>query len=268
MFLNFVKKFLHPLRAINDLLINNEFKRFTENPKNPLNKHGLRCFSQCDEDGITLEIIKRINIDKGVFFEIGSDNGTQNNTLILAALKWKGVWVDIKELIFDHKKSKRLIFIKEFVTEENVKSIILKGLNQIGAKSIDCLSIDLDGPDFFIVKKILSEKIFPKFFIVEINQRIPPPVELVPNKKNSYDKNDTASLASFNKLFKEHNYTLICCSSIMGHNAFFIKNEFLEHFKEVPNKIEDIYVKPNYRSFSVNYETGTTKKMLENIFFD
>ena len=29
----------------------------------------------------------------------------------------------------------------------------------------------------------------------------------------------------------------------MGHNAFFIKNEFLEHFKEVPNKIEDIYVK-------------------------
>ena len=63
---------------------------------------------------ITLEIIKRSKIDKGVFFEIGSDNGTQNNTLILAVLKWKSssVWVDIKELIFDHKKSKRLIFIK------------------------------------------------------------------------------------------------------------------------------------------------------------
>ena len=28
----------------------------------------------------------------------------------------------------------------------------------------------------------------------------------------------------------------------MGHNAFFIKNEFLEHFKEVPNKL----VKPKW----------------------
>ena len=81
-----IKSFLDPIRAINDLLLNNELKRFIVNPKNPLNKFGKRCYSQCDEDGITLEIVRRLNIKKGVFFEFGCDNGTQNNTLILIIL--------------------------------------------------------------------------------------------------------------------------------------------------------------------------------------
>ena len=47
-----------------DILINNELRRYTQNPKNPMNKYGKRVFSQCDEDGITLEIVKRLKIDK------------------------------------------------------------------------------------------------------------------------------------------------------------------------------------------------------------
>ena len=62
-----IKSFLDPIRAINDLLLNNELKRFIVNPKNPLYKFGKRCYSQCDEDGITLEIVRRLNIKKGVW---------------------------------------------------------------------------------------------------------------------------------------------------------------------------------------------------------
>ena len=54
----------------------------------------------------------------------------------------------------------------------------------------------------------------------------------------------------------------------MGHNAFFIKNDYLYVFQEVPKNIEDIYVLPNYWSFSVNFNTSTSKAMVENIFSD
>ena len=37
-----------------------------------------------------LEIIKRLGIKKGVFAELEPGNGTENNTICLAALKWKG----------------------------------------------------------------------------------------------------------------------------------------------------------------------------------
>ena len=35
---SFVYYILHPIRKISDILLNNELKRFIENPKNPLNK--------------------------------------------------------------------------------------------------------------------------------------------------------------------------------------------------------------------------------------
>jgi hypothetical protein len=61
---------------------------------------------------------------------------------------------------------------------------------------------------------------------------------------------------------------LICISSIMGHNAFFVKNDYLDFFKEVPKNIENIYILPNYWSFSVNFNTAASKAMVENIFGD
>ena len=262
-----IKSFLDPIRAINDLLLNNELKRFIVNPKNPLNKFGKRCYSQCDEDGITLEIVRRLNIKRGVFFEFGCDNGTQNNTLILAALKWKGVWIDAIKLIFDHTRSNRLAYFNTFVTTSNVLEIIEKGLGEIGEKNIDCLSIDLDGSDYHIVEKILDNKINPSFFIVEIDQAIPPPVEIIPPKKNNPKQEMVmASLSAYNNLFIKHGYTLICCSSVMGHNAFFIQNKFLDKFPEVPKKVEDIYITPNLTPFSPGYSRKINKSILEKIF--
>ena len=265
----FTYYFLHPIRKISDILLNNQLKKFLINPKNPLNKYGKRCFSQCDEDGITLEIIRRLKVDVGTFLEIGSGNGLQNNTLILSALGWKGIWADIKDVIIDIKNLKKLIYFKKYVTEENIVELIKQGLNKLNENELDCISIDIDGEDYYIVNKILEEKINPKFFIVEINQRFPPPVEFVVEKNKTYDFDYFgASLTSFNKLFNKYGYSLICISSILGHNAFFLKDEFLEYFKEVPKDISDIYITPNYWSFSHNFKTSLSPKVVENIFKD
>lgn len=63
----FVYYILHPIRKISDIMLNIELRRFIKNPKNPFNKYGKRCFSQCDEDGITLEIVKRLKITEVYF---------------------------------------------------------------------------------------------------------------------------------------------------------------------------------------------------------
>ena len=47
-------------------------------------------FLAIDEDGITIEIFKRLkNLNSGSFLELGVGDGTENNTLILLSLGWK-----------------------------------------------------------------------------------------------------------------------------------------------------------------------------------
>jgi hypothetical protein len=62
-----------------------EWSRSKEGTRNPLNRFGAKYFSQGEEDGLTLEIIKRLGIKNGTFAELGVGNGLENNTLILLA---------------------------------------------------------------------------------------------------------------------------------------------------------------------------------------
>ena len=124
---------------------------------NPLNSFGKKCFSQSDEDGITIEIFKRLkNLNSGSFLELGVGDGTENNTLILLSLGWNGFWVGGSDLAFDTSSSKKLKFYKNWITLENILPIINKGLNHLKVKELDLISVDLDGNDFYIVEKILN----------------------------------------------------------------------------------------------------------------
>src|SRR5437016_4741195 len=75
-----------------DFLMRAEWARSTSATKNPLNRFGAKYFSQADEDGITLEIVRRLGITVGTFAELGVGNGLENNTLILLANGWRGFW--------------------------------------------------------------------------------------------------------------------------------------------------------------------------------
>ena len=99
-----IRKFfgIRLIKSIRDLIIFHQNAEFQRKHPNPLNLYGKKCFSQNDEDGLTLEIIKRLGIKKGVFTELGPGNGTENNTICLAALKWKGFWVGSEDLKFKY----------------------------------------------------------------------------------------------------------------------------------------------------------------------
>src|SRR5216117_3899221 len=78
---------------LRDMYIQDRWARKQAAARNPLLKLGRKYFSQNDEDGILLEILRRLGIDNGVFVELGVGTGLENNTLILLMSGWQGVWL-------------------------------------------------------------------------------------------------------------------------------------------------------------------------------
>ncbi len=219
----------------------------TRNHPNPLCRYGLKVFSQNDEDGITMEILRRLDANAGCYLEFGVGNGKENNTLILGALGWRGHWFGNEELVIDTENTERLGYTKTWVTREN----ILELCGQTGFKTsdIDVISLDLDGNDLYFCQELLEGGYKPALFIVEYNASFPPPIKFCVDYDAEFSwTNDThqgASLASFNDLFAGHGYTLICCNAWNGVNAFFVRSEFIKHFDDVPTDIRQIYVPSN-----------------------
>jgi hypothetical protein len=219
---------------------------------NPLNKFGAKTFSQTDEDGITIEILRRINaIDNGTFAEFGAGNGLENNTLILKALGWRGFWVDGREMAFTPTQAKdKFSFFQQWVTAENVIEIAKQGIANLGVCSLDVISLDFDGNDIYLVEKLLANGFTPKLFMVEYNAKFIPPIqwsiEYDPAHVWMGDDYFGASLESFNILFNKFNYRLVCCNSHTGANAFFVREEFAQYFDDIPEDIRIIYVPPRY----------------------
>lgn len=219
---------------------------------NPLNAMGKKCFSQTDEDGITLEIVKRLGLETGTYCELGVGTGLENNTLILASMGWSGFWVDVNKPVFNYKPNKKFNFISQYVNIDNIVDIFKYGMAAITQTDIDLISIDFESNDYYLVEKLLENNVNPKVFIVEYNAKFFPPIEFVveydANGQWAYDDYFGASLMSYVKLFEKHNYFLVCCNSFSGANAFFVRGD-LSHrlaFNDIPKEIDQLWVEPSY----------------------
>lgn len=253
-FLKKVKRFvwvIFTLNQIYDLLLREINRLESSRHLNPLNKFGRKVFSQTDEDGITLEIVRRLGLGPGsLYAEFGVGNGLENNTLVLAASGWRGVWVGGEDLAFEVSKGKRFAYFKEWITRDNIAGLTQNGLKFLGAERFDLISLDLDGNDIYFVEQILSKGLGPKVFIVEYNGKFPPPIkfQIDYDEKHTWRDDDYfgASLSSYVEMFAKHGYRLVCCNSSSGLNAFFVANEFSNRFVDVPAEIEKLYVEPRY----------------------
>jgi hypothetical protein len=232
-----------------DFSIQNTIKTRQLNHPNPLARFGGKTFSQSDEDGLTLEIIRRLGIQDGTYCEYGVGDGTENNTLVLAALGWRGFWVGGEALAFDWKKAKRFAFVKNWITQYNIMNLHKEGQALVGIDAVDVVSLDLDGNDLHLVAKLMAGGVLPRLFIVEYNSKFLPPVRFtIPyNPSHIWAGDDFygASLQSFADLFAEQGYRCIVCNAGTGGNAFFIKNEDAGKFPEVPKELSLIYSEPH-----------------------
>jgi len=72
-------------------------------------------------------------------------------------------------------------------------------------------------------------------------------------------------LTTLNELFLKFNYKLVCCNSATGANAFFVKNDFENEFKDVPVNIENIFVPMNYNLYNYFGHKSSLKTILRCI---
>jgi hypothetical protein len=215
--------------------------------QNPLTTFGKKYFSQSDEDGILLEILRRIGIESGTCVEIGCGDGLENNTLILLAQGWKSVWIDAAPLAIDPEcNPKNLAHIQAFVNRENASELVQRGLTKLEASEFEVLSIDVDGNDGYLAEAILSRGARPSVLIMETNEVIPPPIDFCQPYSPEYvwdkTKNSGWSLQSLAKLLEQFGYSCLGCNLQTGVNAFFVRNDFRQFFPEVPTSLSALYV--------------------------
>lgn len=198
-----------------------------------------KIYSQNGEDGITLEIIKRLNINNGYYVEFGTQNGSECNTRILREkYNWTGLLMD------GSNENNNINLKKEFITRENILHLFKK---YNVPKSFNLLSIDIDFNDFYILDKIV-ENYSIDIIILEYNAYFLPNQDAIIkyNPSGMWDGTNYfgASLLAFQKLLNIYNYSLIYTDT-KGVNAFFVKNKYNDKFTNV-NNINILYNSAKY----------------------
>ena len=277
-FINSIVKFFLHLLFPEVLNVSKPIK--LNNPNNfNISKFGIKIYSQNEEDGIILYILKHIGIRTKKFIEIGSESGTEcNTTNLLKYFDWSGMQIDGDKELHDkakiqlkkilREKIKNVKLVNLLVTKENINKIIKKNLK----KEVDLLSIDIDGNDFWIWKEIKC--INPRLVVIEYNSffgsRISCTIPYNPkfiwnhkNKKSYYG----ASLKALEKLGKKKKYTLVGVDK-NGVNAFFVRNDLAKKINLKLKNSEDVFVDNKREVRNISDYTIWRKRALDGKFGD
>jgi hypothetical protein len=233
-----------------DLALNNLFLEIQRTHGNPLIRDSqFFGFSQMDEDSILVQIFQRINGDLfpsfGTFVELGVGDGLENNTLSLFLSGWRGYWFGGEDLRIEQNKifKSRVKFDKLWISLASIDNQVLSEISK--ENGLDLLSLDLDGNDYHFATRILESGIRPKVWVQEYNAHFGPWAHwIMPyDDLHEWDLSNYfgASITAFNALFRNFGYTLIACN-ITGVNAFFVQNKYLDYFKDVPTKVDQLYM--------------------------
>ena len=199
--------------------------------------HEHQTYSQNGEDGILMEILRRLGEGSKRFVEIGSGDGLENNTRLLLELGWEGLWIDGNESNCTLARKENASFAKTgklkikqaFVTTQNVNELL--GREEL-ARGADVLSIDLDLNTYHVWEAM--NEATARVIIMEYNGFFPPDCEWVAEQDpKGWWKGDIkmgASLKSLTLLGESKGYSLIGCD-LSGTNAFFVPVKLAEkHF--------------------------------------
>jgi len=202
----------------------------------------FKVYSQWGEDGIIDWLIDKLPQIPKKFLEIGTQDYKESNTRFLLINKnWDGFLIEADKDAIKNIKSQRVYWrynltaINEFITKDNINNIIKK--NNI-PKKLGLLSLDIDGNDYWILKKLSS--LDPSIIICEYNSLFGQKRSVtVPYKKNFTRSKEHysnlyygASINAFIELMKKKNYYLVGTNSA-GNNAFFVKKNLWHKVKKL-----------------------------------
>ncbi len=257
--------------------LRNEMETMQRLPKysNPLSlmPHGRKMFSQNDEDGIIIEIFRRIGTTNQTFVEFGCGDGIENISYALLFQGWNGLWIDgsPKNINKIHKglpktiASGQLKVVESFITLDNINALISSNISD---SEIDLLSVDLDGNDYFIWDAITC--ISPRVLIMEYNAKFIPPVrycmEYDPKHQWDYTDHGGVSLQFIKEQAATKGYSLVGCC-LAGANAFCVRNDLLGEKFEAPYTAKKHYepARPHFAKIKAGHPSAfqTLEKRLK-----
>ena len=216
-----------------------------------IDQTNYKVFSQNGEDGIIQYLIKTLKLNHIKFVEIGTEDYSESNTrYIFQTMRCDGLIIDplknletiVRKNIPEFWKNK-LTILNKFVTPENINSLLDNNNFQ---NNIDLFSLDIDGIDYWIIKKL--KKNISKIFVAEYNPYFGPDLEItVPNINNfnrtSYHYSNLCwgvSLKSLIKIMIEKNYTFVG-SNDLRNNAFFVSNDHIDKIKIKKLNLENLF---------------------------
>lgn len=204
-------------------------------------KEELNVFTTAGEDGILLNIFAKTGAGSKTFVDIGSNDCINSNCANLAFHHgWKGLFIDGNKQVLERgrhiykryfkEKANRFSFLHAIVTPDNINEIIE---TQLPGSSVDLLSIDLDGNDYFIWEKLHT--IQPRVVVAEV-QVEKGLNEFIPDYSNAFELyEDTtpkgASPLSMKMLAEKKGYTLVAANKGC-YNLFFVRNDCLSNLPE------------------------------------
>jgi hypothetical protein len=220
---------------------------------------GFKVYSQTDEDGILLYLLSVIGFRTRLCVEICAGDGRECNTAnLIINHGFHGLLIDGNQELVDRG---RLFysthpatyvfpptFIQAWITRCNVNQIIES--NGFSG-SVDVLSLDLDGVDYWIWEAI--DVIRPRIVVLEYQDILGPDLSLtVPYSDDfsGYAASATAgmpdfagaSLRAFVKLAQRKGYRLVATNKL-GYNAFFVHQDIPQSV--VPSvQIEQCFTHP------------------------
>ena len=203
-----------------------------------LNSFENKKYSQFSEDGITEKIFEVIGTTNKFYLDFGGTEDTNNSEVLHKNYGFTGVLWNGADIDCPYTKVH-----KEFITAENILGLMKK--YEI-PNEFDFLSIDIDGNDWYVWKKI-CENYRPRVVVIEYNATFPPPEDKIIkyNPTHEYDLTiyHGASIQAMYNLGKKLGYDLVA-SENNGYNLFFIRKDIDTSMFYRVNDVEFIYRTP------------------------
>jgi len=198
----------------------------------PKSRLGSPKYSNFNEEEIVRDLVEALSVKRRFCVDIGAADGvSMSNSYTLFQSGWHGLAVEydgdsFAKLAYRYSSLKGVNLARACVSPNNVLDLL--SANDV-PKDLGFLSLDIDGYDYFVLEKILSEY-RPSIICVEVNTIIPPPVKFSVTWSQDYSWHGGhfagQSIALVEELAKERGYEIV---TLEFNNLFLVPSELNHH---------------------------------------
>lgn len=208
--------------------------------KQQLWDYECKVYSQWGEDGILDFLFDAIRIDKPCILEFGVGDFSECNSRFSAEYRNANLFLvdSRKDLVASVQANplfwKSIVEVRnDWITPSSAEYLVSEAIEVMGR--IDCLSLDIDGNDYWVLKNLDLSRI--KVVVVEYNPIFGATDSVTVPRDDQFDRTKAhhsnlyygASIVAWVNLLEEKGFVFVG-SNRVGNNGFFVDKQFSEKF--------------------------------------